>query len=272
MVEKDKINLNDKKMFSDELIDAVENQNNEDNISCLLNKLVDGEPELVNPLTEMPSPKMRLYGFLGGFKKVFFDTEEELLKYVKTYNIPYVSIGVIDYLGKVAGCSDVIRLTYKSGESVLYTSVDEDGYGKYNPERSIYRGEFIWEYQHGNIREMYSAFRDRGIVFENDTYAKIDEYHKNLMAMCEARQIFTGNGIKINNEIPETKEIQKFEALAVPCDRAFAVSSEKAEAFKNVKLDSVIRKQIEEVTEKFNNLTEDGKVLKKTIKSNKNCL
>lgn len=268
MVEKDKINLNDKKMFSDELIGAVENQNNEDNIGRLLNKLVDGEPKNVNPLTEMPSPKMRLYGFLGGFKKVFFDTEDKLLEYVKTHNISYGSIGVMDYLGKVAGCSDVIRLTYKSGESVLYTSVDEDGYGKYNPERSIYRGEFIWEYQHGNIREMYSAFRDRGIVFENDTYAKIDEYHRNLMDMCEERRIFTGNERKISSESQKSNETPKFDVLAVPCNRTFVVSSRKAEEFKNVKLDSVVRKQIEEVTEKFNNLTEEGMVLKKTIKFN----
>jgi len=91
----------------------------------------------------------------------------------------------MDYLGTVADKSDVIRLTYESGKSVLYTAVNEDGYIRYNPERSFYKGEFVWEYNHGQISEMYSAFRDRGIVFENDIYAKIDESYKRFIEMCE---------------------------------------------------------------------------------------
>ena len=139
---------------------------------------------------------MRLYGFSGVFKSAFFDTEAELIEYFKSHNTQFGSICVMDYLDNVAGCSDVIRLTYKSGKQVLYTSVDEDGYGKYNHERSIYSGEFVWEYNHGSIREMYSAFRDRGIVFEEDTYAKIDGYYKKIMDMCEEIEIFSGNKTK----------------------------------------------------------------------------
>lgn len=262
---KDKRNLDDTKMFSDELIDAVENKENEDNIGSLLKKFVDGDPKNVNPLTEIPEPQMRLYGFSGAFKSAFFDTEEELLEYVKTHNTQFGSICVMEYLGHVAGRSDVIRLTYKSGKSVLYTSVDEDGYGKYNHERSIYRGEFIWEYNHGSIREMYSAFRDRGIVFEDDTYAKIDEYYRNIMAMCEERQIFTGNRRKSNDESSEPTEKQKFDVLAVPCDRAFVVAPEKAEEFKNAKPNPEARQQMEEMAKKFkvNNLVEEGPTLVK---------
>lgn len=32
---------------------------------------------------------------------------------------------------------------------------------------------------------MYSAFRDRGISFENDIYAKISERNKNLLSLLE---------------------------------------------------------------------------------------
>lgn len=189
-----KNNKDDKKIFSNKLIETLKNKMNEPQWD--MKRYVDGEPKNINPLTEIPEPKMRLYGFYGTFKSSFFDTEEELIEYIKTNNTQFGSICVMEYLGHVAGRSDVIRLTYKSGKQVLYTSVNEDGYGIYNEERSIYRGEFVWEYNHGSIREMYSAFRDRGIVFEDDTYAKIDEYYKKLKDMCEEREIFTGNKTK----------------------------------------------------------------------------
>ena len=177
--------INDIKMFSDELIDAIKNKDEENETGKLLKKFIDGKPKNVNPLTEIPEPQMKLYGFSGVFKSAFFDTEIELLEYVKTHNTQFGNICIMEYLGNVAGCSDVIRLTYKSGKQVLYTSVDQDGYGIYNNERSIYRGEFVWEYNHGSISEMYSAFRDRGIVFKDDTYAKIAERNRRLFEMFE---------------------------------------------------------------------------------------
>ena len=177
--------LDDTKMFSDELIDAVESKKEENEVGKIIKRMCDGEPKNINPLTEIPEPQMRLYGFSGAFKSAFFDTEAELIEYVKTHNTQFGSICVMEYLGNVAGRSDVIRLTYKSGKQVLYTSVNEDGYGIYNNERSIYRGEFVWEYSHGSISEMYSAFRDRGIVFEDDTYAKIEERNRRIFEMFE---------------------------------------------------------------------------------------
>lgn len=182
---KEKRDLDDTKMFSDELIDAVESKKEENEVGKIIKRMCDGEPKNINPLTEIPEPQMRLYGFSGLFKSAFFDTEEELIEYVKTHNTELGSICVVEYLGNVAGRSDVIRLTYKSGKSVLYSSVNEDGYGIYNNERSIYRGEFVWEYNHGSISEMYSAFRDRGIVFEDDTYAKIAERNRIIFEMFE---------------------------------------------------------------------------------------
>jgi len=177
------LNEKETKLFSDELIDALNNKKEEKhwNMKCY----VDGEPKNINPLTNIPEPQMRLYGFSGIFKSAFFDTEEELIKYIKETKLGYGSVCIMDYLGTVADKSDVIRLTYESGKSVLYTAVNEDGYIRYNPERSFYKGEFVWEYNHGQISEMYSAFRDRGIVFENDIYAKIDESYKRFIEMCE---------------------------------------------------------------------------------------
>ena len=184
-MKKNNKDLNDTKLFSDELIGAVESKKNEDNMGKLLKKFVDGEPKNVNPLTEIPEPQMRLYGFSGAFASAFFETEEELIEYVKTSDTAFGNLCVIEYLGFVADRNDVIRVTYKNEKPKLYTSVNEDGYGIYNEERSIYKGEYVWEYNHGSISEMYSAFRDRGIVFKDDTYAKISERNKNLLSLLE---------------------------------------------------------------------------------------
>lgn len=265
-MKKDKSDFDDTKIFSDDLIDLVEND--KDEMGTLLKKFVDGEPKNIDPLTEIPEPQMRLYGFSGAFKSAFFDTEEELIEYVKTHDTQFGSICVMDYLGTVANRSDVIRVTYKSGKQKLYTSVNEDGYGVYNNERSIYKGEYVWEYNHGSIREMYSAFRDRGIVFENDTYAKIDEYYRNIMAMCEERQIFTGSRKKSDKERCESTEEQNFDVLAVPCDRPFVVAPEKSEEFKNLKSSPESRQPI---VEKYNinNLVKEASILKKIRKLGK---
>lgn len=263
--------LSDTKMFSDELIGAVESKKEENEIGNIIRRICDGEPKNINPLTEIPEPQMRLYGFSGVLKSAFFDTEAELIEYVKTHDIQFGNVCIMDYLGNVAGRSDVIRLTYKSGKQDLYTAVNEDGYGIYNNERSIYRGEFVWEYNYGNISEMYSAFRDRGIVFENDTYAKIAEYYKGIMDMFKERQVFIGNAENLNNRGTESADKQNFDALAVPKDNAFVVTPEKVTEFKSLKPNSKVRRQIEEIAKKFgvNNLVEKGPVLKKTRRSSK---
>lgn len=64
---------------------------------------------------------------------------------------------------------------------------------------------------------------------------------------------------------------QNFEILAVPCDRAFVVSPEKTEEFKNQKANLEVEQKIEEIIDKLriNNLVNDGHVLKKTKKQNK---
>lgn len=165
----EKRDLNDSKIFSDELIKTLETKKKDKTIGDILKRLCDGEPKNVNPLTEISESQMRLYGFSGAFNSIYFDTEEELIEWGKSHNTEFGDICVIDYLGNVAAC-------------------DEDGYGIYNFERSTYRGEFVWEYNHGSIREMYSAFRDRGISFENDIYGKIDERNNQLMVMLEKHQ------------------------------------------------------------------------------------
>lgn len=177
--------LDNSQIFSDKLLKALNNKEEKNELGEIVISLIDGEAKNINPLKEIPKSQMRLYGFSGVFNSVFFDSEEELIQWIKTHSTDFGNICVMDYLGTVAGRRDVIRLTYKNGKSVLYAACDEDGYAIYNEKRSIYKGEFVWEYNYGSISDEYAAFRNRGIVFENDTYGKIAERNERLMAMFE---------------------------------------------------------------------------------------
>ena len=153
--------------------------------SRLSKRFVDGEPVNRNPLTELPEVKMRLYGVDDFLQSTFFDTEEELKSYLKE-NISLLGEPcIIEYLGSVAGQSDVIRKIDTKGNALLYTAIDEDGYATYNPERSFYRGQFTWEYNYGNLRDWYQSFRSRGIVLEEDIYHKIDIQQKKFFKCLE---------------------------------------------------------------------------------------
>lgn len=73
--------------------------------------------------------------------------------------------------------------------------------------------------------------------------------------------------IELKSKIKENSDVnkkQKFDVLAVPCNRAFVVSSEKTEEFLSVKPDPEIRQQQEEMAKIFKaNIIDEGPVLKK---------
>lgn len=133
-------------------------------------KIVDGEPVNKNPLSEIPEPDMRLYSIGNNY----FESINELKKYGRKNHKTSKGLTVLDYYKNLAGSSDVIR-KQNNKTSIMYTAVDEDGYGIYNNTRSVYRGEFIWEYNYGSIRDLYKPFKERGIDFVNDVYGKINE-------------------------------------------------------------------------------------------------
>lgn len=178
MVQKKKLNI------GDAMSRVLQDDESRKYIASMVKGVFDGTPMNKNPLNEIPTPQMRLYGIFGAFHSVFFDTEEELAEYIQNNDTSLGCVCVIEFLGNVAGCNDVVRKTSKDGLSILYTVVDEDGYGIYNSERSTYRGEFTWEYHHGSLKEIYSAFRDRGIVFTDDIYAKSAERNQHMLRYC----------------------------------------------------------------------------------------
>ena len=139
----------------------------------------DGEPQNINPLTSIPNPEKTLY--CTGTH--YFDTKEELNAYCKEHDIEVNNTYTMDYIRIMANRTDVIRKKYPNKEPIYLNAIDEDGYAIYNEQRSIYRNEFVWEYEYGNLRMEYSAFRNKGIIFEDDIYQKIDEKYDELLSM-----------------------------------------------------------------------------------------
>ena len=154
-------------------------------VSSSIVRMIDGEPVDINPLPELPIPEMRLYFIDDNY----FESIDELLMYCRINKKSTKGLNIIDYYKNLAGHSDVIRKS-NSETSMLYTAVDEDGYGLYNNKRSIYRGEFIWEYNYGSIRELYKPFKEKGIVFSNDVYGKIDERNQHILKYCRENNLF----------------------------------------------------------------------------------
>ena len=153
-----------------------------------LKKLFDGEAKNVNPLINIPDAEMRLYVLNGNY----FETEEELENYCVTEdNISINDFYVLEYIRKVANRTDVIRKINSDNKSTFYTAVDRFGYGIYNFDRSFYRGQHTWEYHHGCINKMYTEFRNRGIVFEDDVYGKIEENDKPLIKKIKERYVIS---------------------------------------------------------------------------------
>ncbi len=156
-----------------------------DKTCSLLAKMIDGEPVNINPLSNIPIPDMRLYFVDDNY----FKSIDELLMYCRWNKKSTERLNVLDYYRNLAGRSDVIRKS-NSQSSMLYTAVDENGYGIYNNKRSVYRGEFIWEYNYGSIRELYEPFKEKGIIFEEDIYGKIDETHQHILKYCRENNLF----------------------------------------------------------------------------------
>ncbi len=147
-----------------------------------MSKLFDGESVNKNPLTDIPQPEIRIYCV----RDFSFDTEEELVDYCKREGISLDESYTLDYFRNMASRSDVIRKTKKDGTFTFYAAIDEEGYGVYNYERSIYKGEFCWEFDYGSLDQMYLEFRNRGIVFENDVYQKIAKEDQQTLKISDS--------------------------------------------------------------------------------------
>ncbi len=163
------------------MLDAFEDDDLVERTSATLEEIWYGKPVNKNPLTKIPKSEMDLYYIKGHY----FDTLKDLKVYCKSKGISRSGFFVVSYLRKCANRNDVIMKKSRDGNVMLYTAVDEDGYAIYDNERSIYCGKFVWNFENGDISELYKPFRDRGIVFTDDRYAKIDEKNRELFGYCK---------------------------------------------------------------------------------------
>ena len=138
-------------------------------------RFVDGEEVGKDPLTDIPEPKMVLYG-TNIFSPYSFFTLGGLQDFLEEQGEEFEEYFVLEYLGDMAGREDVIRVTYidERGERVhYYTPTAAEHYGKYDHERSVYRGEHIWEGHDGNyLKEFFDMLKEHGLVMKNDYWAK----------------------------------------------------------------------------------------------------
>ncbi len=157
---------------SKQILDIVNNR------YANVRKLFAGKRVNKNPLTTTPIVEKRLF-YVNNF---FFESIDELAHYCIDNKVKEYTSGELEYYREFAGRKDVIK--HSSIEnSFIYSAVDGEGYAIYNNEKSIYKGEFVWEFNYGSIEGMYRIFRDKGVIFENDIYQKREESNKRLTKM-----------------------------------------------------------------------------------------
>lgn len=173
-------------VLSQGVVNTLQDEELMDIRSQTMRSIMNSEYVNKDPLTNVPNPEMRLYGISG----TYFNTKEELENYCISEGFPMNHAYALEYIRNFAGRSDVIRKTNPNGECKYYVAVDENGYGVYNHDMSVYKGKFTWEFECGSIEEMYSAFRDRGVEFEKDVYGKIFEKKEQFLEMCRKNSLF----------------------------------------------------------------------------------
>lgn len=130
-------------------------------------------------------PEMRLYSI----ENAYFETKEAMGEYAAMEGLDVSKSYIVEYVRSYAGRSDVIRKIDSEGNVLHFRTADDEGYGIYNRERSNREQRFIWEFSEGSIADMYAAFRERGIVFEDDFYGKLEEKNKKFLELCQQNNL-----------------------------------------------------------------------------------
>lgn len=136
----------------------------------------------------MPESKMSLYSYTTSDGMKFFETKQELNEYIK-YNNSNGYVTTVDYLGDAYNSIDVIKETYEDGSYRYITVADNEGYLVLNNKIIKEKQQIMWEYVSGCLRDVYSAFRERGISFTDDTYKKIDERNQKILLKYKIKRL-----------------------------------------------------------------------------------
>lgn len=154
--------IGQQKIFSEKLLKIYKNKKGE-------NTTTVKRPYIFNNRkpNSIPKTQMELYGYGNEEINILFDTEKELIEYIKNNDISTGEIYIVEFIGKIGKQSDVIKQINHKEDFVLLTHTDTDGYSIY---KGTFQGEYIWDYTTGSLKDIYEAFRQRGIILENDIY------------------------------------------------------------------------------------------------------
>ena len=145
-------------------------------------KLKKERNTLVNELSVKSNKAvgMSMYSIDGQF----FDTESEIGTYCFSIDKSIDEAIKLDYMREFEGKTDVIRATKSDGTVNLYAALDEDGYYSYTACVKNGIPCYSWKYEFGSLKDVYAVFRNKGIVFENDVYAKVARKYQRIAAMA----------------------------------------------------------------------------------------
>lgn len=128
--------------------------------------------------------KSRIYGFLKKYETIIFNSESELINYVKNSQETWQNVCIIDYIGNFANRENVVKITYLNGEYVLCTSTElEAGFNLYHDvfalQETIDSGKAVWQKDHWGLDNIYEFFEKKGVIKEkNNPYTKIKRNNK----------------------------------------------------------------------------------------------
>jgi len=192
-------------LFSDELRSLVLSKNR---FTTVLQSFQEDDARITNSvlyqtnliddseLLELPESQMRLYVFLNRYDSIPFETEAELVEYVRNSQEPFLNVCVVDYLGDFSERDNVVKITYLDGKyAICAAREDEVGFGLYhdvlNLQESRDNGEPVWDVDSWGLKTIYAAFRRKGIIpEENDPHTKI------IRMNCTLDSISSGSGVR----------------------------------------------------------------------------
>lgn len=157
--------------------------------ASLIQNMLDGTPKNENPLRKTPSSQLRLYVLIGIGQNLYFENKEELQAIIRNNQSESYQWMIVDYIGNIAGKKDVIQITDQENKKELRIAINRSSYATYNPERSKYHGDYIWEYHEGSLEELYKALRESGVIFEEDVFQMIEDREREVLTMCEINEI-----------------------------------------------------------------------------------
>lgn len=175
-------NINHNSTFITSLFDS--NQNADNQSTTTENTVSLMESSLANFIKNNSiEPEMRLYGV----DEIFFETMDELLKYCRQNQCSTQHLVVLDYYRNFYDHKDVIRKT-NSEISMFYAIANEHSFVWYGDELNMF--DENWVFSHGQISSLYKPFREHGIVFEDDIYAKDAERNQHILKYCRENNLF----------------------------------------------------------------------------------